>query len=58
MAKRALERGLKGLLQKKSSTERIETSPTQEQHPSESQEKKKQSPKDEILKGLQKSFGK
>jgi hypothetical protein len=58
MGKGALERGLEGFLQKKSSKGRSETSPPQEQKPSESQEKKKQSPKDEILKGLQKSFGK
>ena len=58
MGKGAVERGLEGFLQKKSSKGRSETSPPQEQKPSESQEKKKQSPKDEILKGLQKSFGK
>jgi hypothetical protein len=44
------------LLQKKSKGD-SETSSAREQKPSDSQEKKKQSPKDEILKGLQKSFG-
>jgi len=58
MTKGAVERGLERFLQKKSPKERSETSPTQEQQPSESQEKKKQNPKDEILRGLQKSFGK
>ncbi len=58
MGKGAVEHGLEGLLQKKSPKGGSETSPTQEQQPSEAQEKKKQSPKDEILRGLQKSFGK
>jgi len=58
MGKGAVERGLEGILQKKSPKGGSETSPAQEQKPSDSQEKKKQSPKDEILKGLQKSFGK
>jgi AsmA-like C-terminal region len=57
IGKGAVERGLEGLIQKKSFKEGSETSPTREQQPSESQEKKKSSPKDEILRGLQKSFG-
>jgi hypothetical protein len=57
MGKRAAERGLEGLFQKKSPKGGSERSPAQEQPP-ESQEKKKESPKDEILRGLQKQFGK
>jgi hypothetical protein len=57
IAKGAVEHGLEGLFQKKSSKGGTE-SPPQEQKPSDSQEKKKQSPKDEILRGLQKQFGK
>jgi hypothetical protein len=52
MGKGAIEQGLGRLFRKKSS-KGSETSSPQEQNPSESQQKKKQSPKDEILRGLQ-----
>jgi len=58
MGKGAVERGLEGLFQKKSPKGGAETSPPQGQQPSESQEKKKESPKNEILRELQKRFGK
>jgi hypothetical protein len=58
MGKGAVERGLEGLLQKKSPKGGSEKSSPQEQQPSESQEKKKESPKNEILRELQKRFGK
>ena len=58
MGRGALQRGLEGLFQKKSSKGSAETSPDQEQKPSDSQQKKKSSPQDEILRGLQRSFGK
>ena len=58
MGKGALERGLEGLFRKKSSKGSAETSPDQEQKPSDSQQKKKSRPQDEILRGLQKFFGK
>jgi hypothetical protein len=45
MGKGAVERGLEGILQKKSPKGGSETSPAQEQKPSDSQEKKKQVPK-------------
>jgi uncharacterized protein involved in outer membrane biogenesis len=56
VGKGAVERGLEGLLQKKSPKEG--SAPSQEKQPSDSKEKKKESPKDDILRGLQKSFGK
>ena len=57
MGKGAVERGLEGLLQKKSPKGGSETSPAQQQ-PSESQEKKKKSPQEDILRGLKERFGK
>jgi hypothetical protein len=58
IGKGAVERGVEGLFQKKSPKGTPKTSSPQDQKPSESQEKKKQSPQEEILRGLQKSFGK
>lgn len=58
MGKGALQRGLEGLFGKKSSRGSAETSSDQGQKPSDSQEKKKSRPQDEILRGLQKFFGK
>ena len=56
IGKGAIERGLEGLFQKKSS-KGGSTSSAQEKKPSDSQEKEKQTPKDEILHGLQRWFG-
>ncbi len=57
MQKGAIEQGLDRLLRKKSPKGGSETSPSQEQQPSGSQEKKKTSPKDEIIRGLKGLFG-
>jgi AsmA protein len=57
MQKGAIERGLDSLLRKKSPKGGSETSPSQEQQPSGPQEKKKTSPRDEIIRGLKGLFG-
>ncbi len=55
LGKGALQRGLEGLFGRKSSKD---TSSDQGQKPSDSQDKKKSRPQDEILRGLQQFFGK
>lgn len=57
MQKGALERGLEKLFRKKTPREGPETSPSQEEAPSPAPEKKKRSPKEEILRGLEGLFG-
>ena len=57
MQKGALERGLDRLLRKRSPKGGPETSPSQEETPSPSQKKKKRSPTEEILRGLEGLFG-
>ncbi|HET8562521.1 MAG TPA: AsmA family protein [Candidatus Binatia bacterium] len=57
MQKGAVERGLEGLFRKKSRRGEPDTTPSQEEQPSGSREGKKREPKEEILRGLEKFFG-
>lgn len=57
MQKGAVERGLEGLFRRKGPKREAETSPSQEKTPPASQEKKKRSPQEEILRGLEGFFG-